>query len=476
MSKRPNLIYVFADELGYQHCGLAGNRVARTAHIDALAASGMNFRQAVSATPVCAAYRISLFTGKYTTSTGMVINEIRANPNQRCIGHVLTENGYETAYIGKWHLWSNRLGGHEVAKNGCIPPGPYRLGFDGFWAAYNFNHDYYGSSYCGDACVKMPWGGEGVYEPDAQTDMAIDRIRRHVAGKGGGADKPLAMFLSIGTPHDPWTWDNVPKQYGDMFRHVKFSLPGNYSELDDPYADQWGRFKPGMRERILESLAIYYAMVANLDDNIGRLVRAIDEAGIGEETLLVFTSDHGEMFGSHGRRGKNIFYEEAIRVPFLMRRPGMIPAGVSDVLLNTPDIMPTVLGLLGLPIPESVEGMDLSRCALGRPGGGEPEVALLQNTGACADWIDGHEWRAMRDERYTYAIFRRDGSERLFDRSSDPLQMKNLAGEAFALPVLEKFRGMLKTKMAELNDTFEACTWYRDHWTKDRVVLRGARG
>jgi len=469
MPKRPNLIYVFADELGYQHCGYSGNRLARTPHLDALAGSGMNFRQAVSMTPVCAAYRISLFTGKYTTSTGMVINEMRANPNQRCIGHVLTENNYETAYIGKWHLWSNCFGKHNEPQNACTPPGSHRLGFDGFWATHNFNHDYYGAHYYDNVGAKQNWEG---YEPDAQTDMAINLIKQHSAAN---TDKPLAIFLSLGTPHDPWTWDNVPAKYADMFRDVKFSLPGNYSEHDDPYADRWGRFRPGMRETLLEQLAVYYAMTTNLDDNIGRLVRAIDEAGMGDDTLLVFSSDHGEMFGSHGRRGKNIFYEEAVRVPFLMRRPGTIPTGTTDVLLNTPDIMPTMLGLLGLPIPETVEGMNLSHCAVGKQGK-EPDAALLQNTGACADWVDGHEWRAMRDQRYTYAIFRRDGSELLFDHVSDPLQMKNLASDASAASVMAKFRQMLKSKMADLNDTFEACTWYRDHWTEDRVVLRGAKG
>ena len=122
-SSTPNLIYVFADQLGYQHCGYAGNSRARTPHIDALAGSGVSFNQAISATPVCAAYRASMLTGKYTTSTGMVINEIRMNPNHRCIAHVLGGGGYETAYVGKWHLWANQLGHHDDPRNAFIPPG-----------------------------------------------------------------------------------------------------------------------------------------------------------------------------------------------------------------------------------------------------------------------------------------------------------------------------------------------------------------
>ena len=481
--KQPNLIYVFADQLGYRHCGYAGNPKARTPNIDALAAGGVNFRQAVTTTPVCAAYRASLLTGKYTTTTGMVINELRMNPNHRCIGHVLTEGGYETAYLGKWHLWANQVGNHDDPKNGCIPPGPHRLGFDGYWAAYNFHHDYFGAYYYRDEPVKIPYGDASVYEPDAQTDMAIDALGRCAAG-----DKPFAMFLSYGTPHDPWTWKNVPAKYADMFRNVDFPLPPNYSDKDDPYSDKWGRYKEGERAQIGQWQQVYYAMTANLDDNIGRFLAAVDKSGVADDTILVFTSDHGEMFGAHGRRAKNIFYEEAIRVPLLVRWPGRIkPASVSDALMNTPDIMPTLLGLMDLPIPREVEGMDLSHCALGSSGDDTlanasgsrrpvPEAALLQNTGACAIWEDGHEWRALRDNRHTYARYRVDGAELLFDNIADPYQLSNLVWQADAGPVLERFRKMLAARMAELNDTFECCTWYRDHWTADRVILRGAKG
>ena len=470
-SRSPNLIYVFADQLGYRHCGYSGNATARTPNIDGLATGGVSFRQAVSAMPVCAAYRASLFTGRYATSTGMVINELRMNPNHECIGHVLTRGGYQTAYIGKWHLWANQLGNHDDPRNGCIPPGPHRLGFDGYWAAYNFHHDYFNACYYRDEPVKIPYGDASVYEPDAQTDMAIDCLQRYAAG-----DKPFAMFLSYGTPHDPWTRENVPTRYAEMFRNVEFSLPPNYDDKNDPYADKWGRFKEGERADLKSWQQVYYAMTTNLDENLGRLLSAVDEAGIAEDTIVVFTSDHGEMFGAHGRRAKNIFYEEAVRVPLLMRRPGHIPPGMlSDTCINTPDIMPTLLSMMSLPIPGEVEGMDLSHCALGQAGE-EPEAAFLQNTGACAIWEDGHEWRALRDHRYTYAVFRVDGAELLFDNAADPCQMKNLAQGAAAGPVLDRFREMLATRMAQLNDTFECCTWYRDHWTENRIILRGARG
>jgi arylsulfatase A-like enzyme len=463
----PNLVFIIADQLRYQSCGFAGDSRARTPQLDALAKQGVVFRNAVSGHPVCAAFRASLFTGQYTTSTGMVINELRLNTNHVFLAQVLTRHGYDTAYIGKWHLWANELGNHYDPKNSFVPPGPYRFGFDGYWAAYNFHHEYFKGYYHTDSPKKIPVEG---YEPDFQTDLAISRIQHY--SKTG---KPFALFLSIGTPHDPWTRDNVPAKYYAMFadegQAPRFTLPLNYLPENDPYADAWGRYKgPEERRRIPEMMRIYYAMTANLDWNVGRLLKAIDDAGIRDHTLVVFTVDHGEMMGAHGRRAKNIFYEEAVRVPFLVRWPGRVPAGsVSDACLNTPDIMPTLLGMAGLPIPAKVEGMDLSHCAFGKPGP-EPEAALMENTGACAAWEDGYEWRALRSKQYTYAIYRKDRKELLFDNLKDPYQLQNLAERPEAMPTLDHFRALLKTRMQALDDTFETCTWYRDHWTKDRVI------
>jgi arylsulfatase A-like enzyme len=462
-SPKPNLVFVMADQLRYQSCGFAGDPKARTPHLDAFAKEGVIFRNAISGHPVCAPYRASLFTGKYTTSTGMVINELRMNTNHTFLAQVLTRNGYDTAYIGKWHLWANQLGDHYNPTNSFTPPGPYRFGFDGFWAAYNFHHEYYRGYYHTDSAKKIPVDG---YEPDGQTDMAIDQIRSHAR-----ADRPFALFLSLGTPHDPWNTNNVPPQYYAMFANERFTLPLNYAPTNDPYSDAWGRFKgPRERESIPNWLRVYYAMAANLDWNLGRVLQAIDKAGIRDRTIVVFTADHGEMMGAQGRRAKNIFYEEAVRVPFVMRWPGKIPAGLSShACLNTPDIMPTLLGMAGLPIPAKVEGQDLSRCAFGQPGA-EPEAAFMQNTGACAIWEDGYEWRALRSKQYTYAIYRKDHKELLFDNKADPYQLRNLAGNPEQQKTLNHFRALLKKRMQELDDTFEASSWYRDHWVKDRVI------
>jgi len=470
MRQQPNLVYVFADQLRFQSMGYAGDEKAVTPHINRFATEGVNFANAVASSPVCTAYRASLLTGRYTTSHGMVINELRMNPHQRCFGHVLTDAGYRTGYIGKWHLYANELGHHDDPQNSFVPRGPDRLGFDGEWKAYNFHHDNYGAYYHTETTEKILYG-EGVYEPDAQTDFAIDFLRRAATEQ-----EPFAIFLSWGPPHDPWGPDNVPARFWQRHAATPFPDPPNYRAEDDvPYADAWAMLSAEERAQLESWRRGYYAQVTSIDENFGRLLTALDECGASSETIVVFTSDHGEMFGAQGRRAKNIFYEEACHIPLLMRAPGRFPAGyVSDVCLGTVDLMPTLLALLGLPCPKGVEGMDLSHCALGTPGP-EPEAVFLQICGATASWEDGHEWRALRDKRYTYAVYRLDGKELLFDNHADPFQRRNVCNEPSHTAARDRFRLALAAKMAGLKDGFECCTWYRDHWTDGhRNITRSA--
>jgi len=460
MKDRPNLIYVFADQLRRSNLGYNGDTLAKTPHIDALASQSCNLCNAVSGHPVCAPYRASLLTGKYTTSTGMVINELRINPNHRCFAHVLNEGGYETCYIGKWHMYAAQMGHHYESRNSFIPKGPDRLGFDDYFAAYNFHHEYNSppAYYHLDTPEKLYYGG---YEPDCQTDMAIDQMRRLSAG-----DRPFALFLSIGTPHDPWTPDNVPKRYLEMFRDAELRLPPNYSPRNDRHADLWARLKPKDRKQLIDWMRVYYAMIADLDDNIGRLAEAVEALGLDRDTILVFTSDHGEMFGAHGRRAKNIFYDEAVRVPFLLRYGDALPAGKNGACLNTVDIMPTLLSMMNLPVPDSVEGTDRSEEIQNRPD--TESGALLMGTGPTAIFGNGREWRAWRTERYTYAVYRADGSEYLFDNLDDPYQMKNLVKDRPAL--LEQLRTAMHEKMDEIGDRFEKNSYYKKNWVEKRCI------
>ncbi|MBN1845562.1 MAG: sulfatase [Sedimentisphaerales bacterium] len=481
--QRPNLLIVLADQLGLNHCGYAdywnGSHYtgqAITPHVDQFSSEAVNFTNAVANTPVCSAFRSTLMTGKYTTSHAMVINELRLNPYQDCLGHCLTRAGYNTAYIGKWHMYANVLGDHTNPDNSFVPRGVHRLGFNGFWAAYNFHHDYYTTYYHTESKEKRYYG-PGVYEPDGQTDLAIQWLKC----RAQKSPHPFAMILSWGTPHDPWNDGNVPAEYGAMFAGAPLGNPPNYRPANDPYADAWASLSDAERASLEHWRRNYYAMTANLDWNFGRLMQHLHDSGLADNTIVVFASDHGEMFGAQGRRAKNIFYEEAARIPFLIRWPGHIPAGAtSDACISAVDFTPTFLGLLGLSVPARMEGMNLSSLAL-HQSGPEPDAVFMQGTGATANWNTGHEWRAVRTKRYTYARFRidRPGADRelLFDNATDPYQLVNLVFDPPHQTILQQLRTKLVNKMASLSDTFEASTFYHDRWTDgNRVILRGARG
>lgn len=468
MDMKPNLIYVFADQLRWSALGCHGEKHRLTPHIDQFCRGSLDLSNAVSGSPVCAPYRASLFTGKYTTSTGMVINEIRLNPDHRCLAHVLNDAGYENAYIGKWHMYANELGNHYDPKNSFIPKGPDRLGFDGFFAAYNFHHEYYSPKayYHLDSPEKIYYDG---YEPDCQFDMTIRQLERLSA-----QNKPFSLFLSVGTPHDPWEKWNVPEDCFERVKDMTFELPENYLPDNDQHADAWASFKPGERELLPEWMRCYYAMVCNLDDNIGRLMKAIRDLRLDENSIIVFTSDHGECFGAHGRRAKNIFYDEAVRVPFMIRYKNRIPQGKENgTCLNTVDIMPTLLDLLGLPIPETCEGRSIGKYLLADQEA-EDSGCLMMCCGPTAAWGDGNEWRGYRNRRYTYAVYKADGQEMLFDNRTDPLQMRNLAHEPEYQPLREELKDQMWTMMDRIHDTFENNSYYKEHWVRDRIILRTA--
>ena len=298
------------------------------------------------------------------------------------------------------------------------------------------------------------------------TDIAMQRLEKLSKGSA-----PFAFFLSLGTPHDPWNRENVKPDCWERVKDLEFSLPENYLDENDPYADNWAVFRNNERSELTEWMRGYYGMVANLDDNIGRLMNKIKELGLDKNSIIVFTSDHGECFGAHGRRAKNIFYEEAVRVPFLIRTPDSA-AGKNDVCLNTVDIMPTLLELMNLPVPQSCEGSSKAWYLDGKHT--TDDGCLMMCCGPTAQWGDGNEWRGYRNKQYTYAIYRKDGHELLFDHLNDPLQMKDLADDPSYATIKELLKSQMHEKMALINDTFEANSFYRDNWVKDRIILKTA--
>ena len=257
--RRPNVIMLIADQLRYESCGFAGDAKAITPNIDRLQNDGMSFDNYVVNTPASAATRATLWTGKYASSHGVVINALRLNPNHDALGHLLTAKGYTCDYIGQWHLWANQPGRHEFIENAYCPPGPYRLGFDGYWAAYNLNHNNFKAFYFRDKPLRKEIAG---WAPVLFTEMAIGRVQRHAEKK-----QPFAMVVSYSAPHGPWTRENVPEWWYSRFGEAEFELP--------------------------ESMRVYYATTAALDQQIGRLLQSVEDAGIADNTIVIFTSVRG---------------------------------------------------------------------------------------------------------------------------------------------------------------------------------------
>ncbi len=397
----------------------AGCQDVETPWFDRLAEEGTVFTNAISSMPVCTPYRASMLTGRWPLSTGLFLNDLRLPTTETTIAHVLRRSGYQTGYIGKWHL-------DGVDRLGPTPPGPRRQGFD-FWAVANCTHNYLHSVYYRDDGKPRFWRG---YDATAQTDLAVDFIQK------ARRDRPFCLFLSWGPPHNPYR--QVPKQHLERYDGKRLTFPKNCT-------------KPNLKD-----LAGYYAHITALDREMGRLLTTIDHLGICGETLVVFTSDHGDMLGSHGVQRKQWPWEESVNIPLLMRGPGVPDAGYhSDTLVSTVDVMPTLLGLFGEKVPESVEGVDLS----GNIRGGGQESVLMHAICPFGECPEMPEWRGVRTKRHTYAR-KLDGPWLLYDNKADPDQLRNLVGDPAHAKLRDQLDRELRRWLERTNDPFKPRQYY----------------
>lgn len=419
-TRRPNILFLFADQMRNCSMGCMGDRGIRTPHLDRLASQGMLFTHAISGYPLCSPYRAMLLTGRYGNVTGVIGNETELPASEITIAKVLKQQGYKTGFIGKWHL--------EKTHDPFVPK-ERRAGFD-FWASRNLGGSHTDSFYCADTPEQIPLKG---WEPEAQADLAIDFMRKN-------SNHPFCLFLAWRPPHPP---REAPQKYLDMYDPKKLSQRPNVpKDVDDR-----------------ENLRVYNAMITSLDDCVGKIMKALDEIGIADDTIICFSSDHGDMLASHGLQGKNVPYDESIRIPFIMRYPRRVKAGSrTDVLLNSVDVMPTLLSLCGVPVPKSVQGADLSSFALGK-GGKKPEGVLLQKILGGGKLPGGGEWRGVRTPRYTYAKTL-SGGWLLFDNEKDPYQQNNLIGKPEYKALQDRLDNLLKELLKKADDDFAPSTEY----------------
>ena len=435
---QPNVLYILTDQWRAKATGYNGDPNAITPNIDRLAAESINFANAIATSPVCTPARAALLTGRFPTSTGMFMNDIPLSPDEQSIGKAFKAAGYDTAYIGKWHV-----DGH--GRSSYIPP-ERRQGFD-YWKVLECTHDYQSSKYYdnNDANIKE-WEG---YDAFAQSEDAAAYIRQHA-----DSAKPFFLTLSLGPPHFPH--DNAPEEYQQRFTPDAVTFSPNVL-FDDPEFEKYTR----------QEAAGYYAHIEALDRCVGDMVEALKANDLVENTVLIFASDHGEMMGSHRMEPfiKQVFWDESCRVPFLLRYPPITSDCANRTLmtpLGTVDIMPTLLGVCGIDIPSAVEGKDLSPCV--RDQVEADHTALYMSISPFSARNHGDPgYRAVRTSRYTWARTTR-GECYLFDDLQDPYQLKNLADDPNSAGIRKALEQQLARLLAQIDDPFREESYYLEKW------------
>jgi len=421
---QPNVLFVFSDSHRARSLGCYGDEQIATPHLDALAAEGLMLTTAISNTPLCKPYRATLMSGRLAHHTGILANDSEHNfyvdenddwapPSAATLAGSFSDAGYRCGYVGKWHL-----------SDPALDPGPGRLGFnDGWVAAARPVHVY--DSWAYHLSATETFAGEGGFRPAIETDHALQFMTED-------DDRPWFLMLSWGPPHEPF---EAPAGFDE---HANVEAPANVP----------GR-KAGRHGST--SLPQYYGLIEALDVQFGRLMAALEQAGMADDTLVVYTSDHGTMIGSQGRMGKEVPYSESSNVPFVVRWPGQLAAGSTVTMpFGSADIFPTLAGLCGVPIPDGLDGSDFSKLFLGdRRATQQEAVYMASYDGRVESWPG---WRGLRTERYVYAA-QPDGPWLLFDCTEDPDQMHNLVDDKPEL--VQQFDELTTTLMARHGDDWE---------------------
>ncbi|HTU21011.1 MAG TPA: sulfatase-like hydrolase/transferase [Gemmataceae bacterium] len=429
--RRPNILFLLADDQRPDTIAALGNPRIRTPNLDALARQGAAFTRAVSPNPICTPSRVEILTGCSGYRNGVLYFGDKIKSGQPLWPRTLREAGYHTWYVGKGDpaAQPSRLGYEE--SQGLFAGGGQR------WEKErkDFNDHkitgYYGYVFRTDDGRLRPEKGVGL-TPNisaAFADAAIGFLRRKPS-------KPFFLHVNFTAPHDPLL---MPPGYRDKYDPNKMQLPPNFlPEHPFDHGNLKGRDEqllpwPRTPKDVRAELAVYYAVISHLDEQIGRILAVLKETGQAENTLVIFSSDHGLALGSHGLRGKQNMYEHTVGVPLLLRGPG-IPAGkrfATQCYLR--DLFPTVCDLARIAIPEAVEGKSLAQVLAGKTTTLYPHVF-------------GHfrdVQRMVRTEQWKLIFYPKINKYQLFDLSRDPHELRSLADDPRQAKVLADLRRKL---------------------------------
>lgn len=457
---RKNVIFVMTDQWRYHAQGFLNRDPVQTPFLDQFAARSLNFHNAIASTPTCGPNRACWLTGRFHQGHGMMRNDsTHIQPEQNLVSN-FKRDGYSTAYIGKWHL------------SGTFPraePTPefLRRDFD-YWYRVK-NHTHFLLEY--DDNGTMVNLGRG-WQPDHEVDKAIEYM-------GQPRTDPFFMVLSFGPPHNGVYPGSGERRHtpGD-FSHRRGGY-GYYAppEFEAPYQNLTeqdirpnilpvrvnGGPVPDETESALSAVPGYFGACSALDADFGRLLAYLKSSGLEENTIVVFTSDHGEMLGSHGLMTKGVCFEESIRVPLSIYVPGLSGSD-EQRLFNSPDVLPTLMGLTDVECRHTgLDGIDHSAYIRGNRMGKEPELA----------YIGFANFRGFRSKRFTYvhalngphlggreALYARNTLNRqtdhlLFDLQNDPYQMNPIqrGDSSYTDGLITDFHAELRTQLAQRGET-----------------------
>lgn len=432
--KKPNIVYILTDQWRGSALGYAGNQDVKTPNLDAFAKESVNFTNAVSVMPVCTPHRAALLTGKFPTTTGMFLNDLYLPSEELCMAEIFKAEGYNTAYWGKWHL-----DGHGRLNN--VAP-ERRQGFD-YWKALECSHNYTKMAYYDNDDPEIKYWGD--YSPFAIVNDANQYLTNHA-----NDEKPFLAVISIATPHFPH--HIAPKKYKDMYPPQTLKLNPNVSK--------------NLEERSRKELQGYYAHATATDEAIGSVLAKIKSLNLSDNTIIVFSADHGEMMGAHGVKPltKQLAWDESIRVPFLITYPsiGENKGAIVNAPINTPDILPSLLGLSDINIPEDIEGENLSELMI-NPDPNIDRAVLVMNVAPFTGNFKDPAYRAIRTKQYTYAKTNK-GASMLFNNLEDPYQMNNLVDNPEFDALQDDLDSKLISALHNIGDEFGTRDYYLKKW------------
>lgn len=447
--KKPNLLVIHTDEQSFRTLSCyqkllspeqafiwgKGNN-STTPNIDKLAEDGAICTSYYCSSPVSTPSRASMVTGLYPQVTGAPVNGMTMRDDLPTIGSILTENGYSTSYVGKWHLAGDEEKyGFGIEYNGGFTDNEFMMtaGHAPYFVKDKKTGKLKGVNQA--AVAKLP-KDEYIHLTDFFTEKALDIMARD-------KDKPFCLYISIPDPHTP---DYARPPYHDMYKDLNPQMPYTMTPEVANNRPSWG--KGGEKDKNeanvfkAEPLKQYFGMVKHIDDCVGQMVDYLKKNDLYDNTIIIFTSDHGDMFYEHNRMNKGVPYEASARIPFVISYPKAIPAGkvINKAHVNT-DMTPTLLGLMGVKTNAKFHGEDKSADFVSKSKTVDGDC--LVHFADC-----GGFWVSVADDRYKLVVTKGE-KPWLIDLEKDPYEIKNYFNDPKYAKIAKRMIAQLKKDLVE---------------------------